>query len=62
MATNCTTLCVNLLLICVLGEQHRIFRFCKMVERFHGELKSLLLDNVEETGKELGHGAYVICK
>ena len=31
---------------------------CKMVERLEAQLQSLLLDDLEETGKELGRGAY----
>ena len=31
---------------------------CKMVENLKAQLQSLLLDDLEETGKELGRGAY----
>ena len=35
-----------------------VIDFVKMAGRLQDQLKSLLLDNVEKTGKELGRGAY----
>ena len=36
----------------------KLLSFVKMAGSLQNRLNSLLLDNVEETGKELGRGAY----